>query len=136
MIPFKLLPGTVYTDTDSIFTTEILPKSLIGNELGMMKDELNGIVISEAFFLGIKKYGFYYFDLNNNKIETSVFSGVERNSLSFNEVKHIFNGSTIVKNIPVRFYKSLSNLSIKIDSSKISIQKSDFKKLINNKYIP
>lgn len=39
MIPYKILPGTVYTDTDSIFTTDKLPKNLIGNELGYMKDE-------------------------------------------------------------------------------------------------
>jgi hypothetical protein len=30
MIPYKLLPGTVYTDTDSIFTTDILSNHLVG----------------------------------------------------------------------------------------------------------
>jgi hypothetical protein len=39
MIPYKLLPGTVYTDTDSIFTTDTLDPNLIGKDLGLMKDE-------------------------------------------------------------------------------------------------
>jgi hypothetical protein len=36
MIYFKLLPGTVYTDTDSIFTTDELPDQLIGSDLGQI----------------------------------------------------------------------------------------------------
>ena len=46
MIPYKLLPGTVYTDTDSIFTTDVLPDDLLGKELGLMKDELDGKIIA------------------------------------------------------------------------------------------
>jgi hypothetical protein len=38
MIPFKLNPGVCYTDTDSIFTTNKLPESMLGQELGLMKD--------------------------------------------------------------------------------------------------
>lgn len=49
-----------YTDTDSIFTGGPLPPSLISKELGFMKDELNGSVINEAYFLGIKQYGYTY----------------------------------------------------------------------------
>lgn len=55
MIYYKLLPGTVYTDTDSIFTTDQLPDHLIGSELGQTKDELNGLFIQEGLFLGLKK---------------------------------------------------------------------------------
>lgn len=58
MIPFKLDPGICYTDTDSIFTTTKLDSSKIGPGLGLMKDELNGNIIKEAYFLGIKKYGY------------------------------------------------------------------------------
>jgi hypothetical protein len=83
MIYYKLLPGTVYTDTDSIFTTDTLSENFIGSELGQMKDELNGKVIQEGLFLGLKKYGFWYLDDFNNKIESSVFAGVKRNSLTF-----------------------------------------------------
>lgn len=76
MIPYKLLPGTVYTDTDSIFTTDILPDHLIGKELGLMKDELNGKFIIEGYFLGIKQYGYKYLDEYNQIIEKSTFAGV------------------------------------------------------------
>jgi len=58
-----------YSDTDSIFTDKPLPDNLIGNNLGLMKDELNGSIIKEAYFLGIKQYGYWYTDTNNNKIE-------------------------------------------------------------------
>ena len=57
-----------------------------------MKEELNGKVIQEGLFLGIKKYGYWYLDDNNNKIEASVFAGVRRNSLTFNEIIVLYNG--------------------------------------------
>lgn len=59
MIPFKLDPGVCYTryrDTDSIFTTSKLPDSMLGKNLGLMKDELDGSIIDEAYFLDIIKY--------------------------------------------------------------------------------
>ncbi len=99
MIPFKLLPGCTYTDTDSIFTTSKLPDNMIGKELGLMKDELNGITINEGYFLGIKQYGYWYLDSNNNRIEQSVFAGVTRNSVSFKEVEQISKGQNIVKDL-------------------------------------
>jgi hypothetical protein len=40
---------------------------------------LNGKVIQEAIFLGVKKYGYWYLDDSNNKVEASVFAGVKRN---------------------------------------------------------
>jgi len=42
MIPFKIDPNTLYTDTDSSFTSKPIDPSLIGDQLGQMKDELNG----------------------------------------------------------------------------------------------
>ena len=71
MIPFKVDPCTKYTDTDSIFTSKKLDNSLIGKELGLMKDELDGNIIKEAYFLGIKQYGFWY-NTNKEKVEKSV----------------------------------------------------------------
>jgi hypothetical protein len=49
MIDYKLLPGTVYTDTDSIFISNPLPDHMIGPELGLMKDELNGKIITQGY---------------------------------------------------------------------------------------
>lgn len=62
MIQFKAFGSVVYTDTNSIFTTKKLDSKFIGKELGLMKDELNGLIIKEAYFLGIKKYGYIYED--------------------------------------------------------------------------
>jgi len=78
MLLVKLGINLYYTDTDSIFVDQELPPELIGNELGQLKDELKGEYIKKAYFLGIKKYG--YLDYNNNT--HSVFSGVERNTLT------------------------------------------------------
>ena len=78
MLLVKLGIKLYYTDTDSIFTDKEIPDSLIGKDLGQLKDELNGKFIKKAYFLGVKKYG--YVDSDNNI--HSVFSGVERNSLS------------------------------------------------------
>jgi hypothetical protein len=136
MIYYKLLPGTVYTDTDSIFTTDVLPELLIGNDLGEMKDELNGKTIKEGLFLGLKKYGYWYLDDNNNKVEKSVFAGVKRDSLSFHEIIELFEGIKIHKIVDNRFYKSFKNLNISIRSANISINKSDRKELIDNIYLP
>lgn len=56
----------------------------IGSELGLMKDELNGLTIKEAYFLGIKKYGYQYYYKNNQLIKKKyVFAGVKRDSLTF-----------------------------------------------------
>jgi hypothetical protein len=59
MMKYKLIPGIeiYYFDTDSMFTNKPLPDHLIGDGLGLMKDELKGGYIKKAYFLGIKKYG-------------------------------------------------------------------------------
>jgi hypothetical protein len=136
MIYYKLLPGTVYTDTDSIFTTHVLPEFLIGNDLGEMKDELNGLTIQEGIFLGVKKYGYWFLDEINNKIERSVFAGVKRDSLTFKEIIELFEGFKLHKSVDNRFYKSFNSLNISIKSANISIQKSDSKVLVDNIYLP
>lgn len=56
IIPFKIDPDTLYTDTDSAFTLKPIDPALIGLELVQMKDELKGQVIKEAYFLGPTKY--------------------------------------------------------------------------------
>lgn len=137
MIPFKIDPNTLYTDTDSAFTTKPIDPSLIGIELGQMKDELKGNIIKEAYFIGPKKYGYYIIDKDTGqRKDFSVFSGVPRNSLSFNEVKSIFEGQIITKNIPNKFYKSFTSSSITIKDSKITIKNTSNKQLINNVYLP
>lgn len=137
MIPFKIDPNTLYTDTDSHFTTKPIDPTLLGLDIGLMKDELKGQLIQEAYFLGPKKYGYYIIDSETGvRKEFSVFSGVPRNSLSFEEVKSIYNGKTITKTIPNRFYKSFNDLNITIKDSTITIKNTNDKKLVNNRYLP
>jgi hypothetical protein len=136
MLPYKLLSGTIYTDTDSIFTTVKLDDMLVGKELGMMKDELDGLVIEEGYFLGIKQYGYWFYDSEGYKIEKSVFAGVQRDSLTFPEIKSLYEGKEITKEIETRFYKNLDNLSINIKPSKITIKFKTDKELIDNEYQP
>lgn len=136
MIPFKIDPNTLYTDTDSYFTTKPIDPTLLGLDIGLMKDELKGQVIEEAYFLGCKQYGYYIIDSNGQRKEFSVFSGVPRNSLTFKEVKAIFEGEVITKTIPNRFYKTFTSLSITIKDTTISISNTNKKELVNNNYLP
>jgi hypothetical protein len=136
MISFKTEGSCVYSDTDSIFSGNKLAGKFIGSELGLMKDELNGLTIKEAYFLGIKKYGYQYLDTNNNLVTKSTFAGIEKNSLTFDEIIKLSKGEQLVKEIPSRFYKSFQSLSISIDSTHVTIRRSLDKPLINNLYLP
>lgn len=133
---YKLDPGCVYSDTDSVFTTSELPESELGSGLGLFKDELDGLVIKEGYFLGIKKYGYWYIDKSNKRIEKSTFAGVTRNALTWDEVIKLFNGATITKYISVRFFKSFKNLNIKINDTSLSVKFNPDKVLRDNIYYP
>ena len=137
MMPFKKNYNVWYSDTDSIIIDTPLDPKFIGNELGQMKDELNGCVIEKAYFLGIKQYGYKYKDKNNNIVEKSTFAGVTKNSISFNEIEDIHNGKTIIKPAPLRFYKSLKDLSIVVKSDTLlELKRTNEKTLNNNDYKP
>jgi hypothetical protein len=136
MISFKTDGSCVYTDTDSVFSCNKLNGNFIGSELGLMKDELNGLSIKEGYFLGIKKYGYKYIDKNNNLVTKSTFAGIEKNSLTFDEIIKLSKGDKLVKEIPTRFFKSFKTLSINIDSTHVTICRSLDKPLINNLYLP
>lgn len=133
MLLIKLGIKLYYTDTDSFFVDKDLPQYLIGKELGQLKDELNGGVIKKAYFLGIKKYGY----IDNNGEVHSTFSGIEKNSLSWNEIEQIANGFTIIKQTSIRFFKNFNTLNINIKNSlNTSIIFNPRKKLIHNFYKP
>lgn len=133
MLLIKLGIKLYYTDTDSIFVDKELPEYLIGKDLGQLKDELNGGVIKKAYFLGIKKYGY----INNNDEIHSTFSGIERNSLTWNQIEQIANGFTIIKLSPIRFFKNFNTLNIIIKNSlNTSIVFNPRKRILNNFYKP
>jgi hypothetical protein len=135
MMPFKLDPTCAYSDTDSVFTKNSLGIIQEGKELGLFKDELNGINIKKATFLGIKQYG-YQFEQNNQLIEKSVFAGVPRNSLTYSQILDLKQGKTIESASKLRFYKSFLDLNIKIKEVSVKVKKNNNKILVNNKYIP
>lgn len=139
MMKYKTIPGydAYYSDTDSIFLSKPLPDSLIGDELGQMKDELSGNIISKAYFLGIKQYGYCYIDNKTNKlISKSVFAGVERDSLPIDSVVELFKGVTLTNKVKTRFYKSFSKLNIVIKNNlEQTIKQTSSKKILNGKYV-
>jgi hypothetical protein len=135
MIPFKLNTDCYYSDTDSIFTKTKLNLSQIGIELGLMKDELNGNIVKEAYFLGIKQYGYSFIE-NGETINKSVFAGVARNSLSLDQVKELHSGGKISRIISSKFFKSFKNFSIKIKDTNLTISANREKQLKDNVYYP
>lgn len=77
-----------YTDTDSIFTDKPIPEYLIGDGLGMFKEEYNNIV--EAYFLGPKVYGL---KLDNGN-EIIKFKGISKNTVDFDLLKSLYHSKT------------------------------------------
>jgi len=136
MMQYKLNYDVLYSDTDSIFTSDKLPDHLIGGELGMMKDELEGETIREGYFLGIKQYGYRIVDKSRNSKVTTVFAGVKRNSLTYKDVIDLNAGKEILVTNDSRFYKSLNTLSISILPSKSILKRNNDKELLNNVYHP
>jgi hypothetical protein len=136
MMDYKLSDSVIYTDTDSVIMTTEIDSSLIGPELGQMKDELNGGWMSEIYVLGIKQYGYHYINHQGGKNECSVFAGVPRNSISFNEFKLLSQGAVLHRQLPVRFNKSFADLSIRIKPASIDIRANHAKDLVGNNYIP
>lgn len=136
MIPFKISKETCYTDTDSVFTTAKLPDHLIGEDLGLMKDELKGLVIEEAYFFDIKKYGYWYLNKDDKQIYKSTVAGVEKNSLTWSDIEVLASGGILTKTLPKVFYKNINNLSIEIKDINITISNNPSKICLNNRYIP
>ena len=87
--------GAAYSDTDSVFTQDKLGLIKLGKDLGLFKDELDGIVIKHATFLGIKQYGYQYFKYGKVN-DKSVFAGVKRNSLTYQNILILNKGETLI----------------------------------------
>lgn len=50
-------------------------------------------------------------DKNNNIIKKTVFSGIKRNSLTWDDVLNLLNNEKHTQIIKSRFYRKMSNLS-------------------------
>ena len=135
MMDFKLNNDVIYSDTDSVILGNSIDSSLIGPELGQMKDELNGGCMIECYVLGIKQYGFHY-NIDGKDIECSIFAGVARNSINFKDFTKLANGESIFRDLPDRFNRSFNDLSIIIKPASITVKAKAAKQLVGNSYIP
>jgi hypothetical protein len=143
MMDYKNHPGfeVYYTDTDSLFTDKPLPEYLVGKELGQMKNETldkYGVdSIAAATFVGLKKYGIRVIDKEGLIKDSSTFAGVPKDTLSFEEVNLIHEGTPLVRNLKDRFTKSFNSLNIKTQTNvKLEISNKRDKELIHNEYLP
>ena len=134
MIPFKIDPNTIYTDTDSIMTTKKLSEDMIGKGFGMMKDELDGGCIKEIYVLCIKQYGYWYNNKDGVRIEKSVWAGYTRNGLSFSDIESLSRGETLNKKVPTRFFKSFNTLNVRIKDIELCIKANPERELVDNTY--
>ena len=135
MMDFKLNNDVIYSDTDSVILGNSIDSTLIGPELGQMKDELNGGYMTECYVLGIKQYGYHY-KADGVVNQCSVFAGVPRNSIPFEDFKQLASGQILHRNLPDRFIKSFNDLSINIIPASVTIQANPAKKLVGNIYLP
>jgi len=80
-----------------VFSGNKLNDKFLGSDLGLMKDELNGLINKEGYYLGITKYGYNYLDKNNKLVTKSTFAGTEKNSVTFDEIIKLSKGEKLVK---------------------------------------
>lgn len=131
---------TLYSDTDSIFTTKPIANKFISNKLGQMKNEMEGVSfnskIDEAYFFSLKQYAYKYTDLNGKEVVKSIFAGLEPDSLNWNQVLQLAQGDKLIIEQKDRFIQSLENLNITIKPYKVELQIRPDKILRDNKFIP
>ncbi len=129
-----------YSDTDSIITSKPLSKKWLNSEIGSLKNELAGVAvdgkITKAYFLGLKNYAYQYIDINTNQtITCSVWAGVPRNSLTWEQIEILANGGTIKIFRKGQFIQSLMNLRVYIKDTSLTIKANIDKILEDNRYI-
>ena len=129
MMKYKVDPSykIYYTDTDSIFLNKPLPDYLVGESLGLMKNELKkyGCEYAErAIFVGNKKYAYQFIDMNGNLKTRTVFSGIKRDFLTWEQIENMSNGKIITVKLPNVFTHSFKSLSISIEERVVKIKKS------------
>lgn len=121
MIFFKCLPDNevLYSDTDSVFLIKPLNREYVDSqELGIMKDELKGHVITNYLFLEPKLY-YYKTDSNEEVIKAR---GVHKGELTTSDMIALWEGKTINMEF-TRLYKSIRTISISEKHIKYSLSR-------------
>ena len=125
-----------YSDTDSLFINKPLPSSYVNNELGGLKDELKGMIINKAYFLGTKKYGYQIKLSDGSLIDKSVFAGIPRDTIPFKDIEKLAKGEILHTTKLIQFNRDLHQFKIQIKNNiPVQLKITNKKKLINNNYI-
>jgi hypothetical protein len=82
-----------------------------------------------------KKYG-YQVKIDADIIDNSVFSGIERDSLTFDELLQIRDGAKLKRGVPTRFKKSIVDMNIVNQNLELTLSKTHHKTLVDNDFIP
>lgn len=106
MLPYRLAPDTIYTDTDSIITEKVLDIPLNPRKLGYFKQVDK---IKRARFY--KKRFYAYQTLNDEIVIKS--SGLDKDHLTDHQVESIIQGQTNVEEVKYNVYvKDIANLKV------------------------
>lgn len=111
--------SVLYTDTDSIDTTELLNPKLIGNELGQFKLEH---VFDEAIYLAPKVYGG-----KNKKGELVKIKGL-KNPVSYKELKTLLKKNKLLKLNQEKWFKNIEEGYISIHDEIYTLMVTDNKR--------
>ena len=121
-----------YSDTDSLFINKPLPSSYVNNELGGLKDELKGMIINKAYFLGTKKYGYQIKLSDGSLIDKSVFAGIPRDTIPFKDIEKLAKGEILHTTKLIQFNRDLHQFKIQIKNNiPVQLKITNKKKLIN-----
>lgn len=85
--------------------------------------------MDKCWIFGIKKYAYLYKAWLN-----SVLSGIERNSLTLDDINKLMDRDILTIRSKPQFFKSLEKLNITIKSKELSIKFDTAKTLVGNRY--
>ena len=122
-----------YTDTDSIFINKPLPKNFTDDKLGSMKLEN---IFDEAIFIAPKVYGGVISNsvtkpnLNNSILVIRGLNLTEKESINYFTVKQIMKRDGKIRLKQDKWYRDISNSTIKVTREIFTIMKTDNKREI------
>ena len=115
-----------YTDTDSIFIGGILPKDLIGSELGQFKLENS---FKEIVFLGPKIYSGI---TTQNKTITKIKGFKNAKDLNFNDIKSLLIENSKLKLNHTKWFRNIDKIEMKEQPYLLSNTENKRKFIFNN----
>jgi hypothetical protein len=93
----------------------------VWDEIGLMKDESNGQIVEEGYFISPKVYGL---KLSDGKAIIKS-KGLPVGSLTFDHLLKLYNGETLIFPYIPRSFNNFSNLFIHFNKVNLSISRDD-----------